>query len=48
MLTKMVADESWKGNTEKQKMTPKGREVGTSEIGGTIEKMSKDASAPNL
>ena len=44
----MVADERWKGNIEMQKMTPKSREVGTSEIGGAIEKMPKDVSAPNL
>jgi hypothetical protein len=48
VLTKMVADERWKGNIETQKMTPKGKEVGTSEIGGTVEKISKDVSAPNL
>lgn len=44
----MVADERWKSNTETHKMTPNGREVGTSAIEGAVEKTSKDVSAPNL
>ena len=47
MLTKKVADERRKANNETHKMTPKGREVGTSEIGGVVEKTSKDISSPN-